>query len=277
MRSNVSLRLDKGYQTHMIDRSFFCFCSAEENPFPLDSFSDAIPFSDPGDVLLSGNGGDARHGRRLGAPPQRRRRMRLLGSTDGLNNWSNEEFALKIGIFAMQHDIISCGIVAHSQGGLAALHLYSYYWSCLDVASFGGNNLIQSVGSPYQGTNLSELARLGVVFGVGCGTNEDLTVQGATQWLANIPYWARSAVHYWTTAHDNRRRRFLRFVNYCNLASLSLLNGEDDGTVELARGQLPGGHYEGHDRSQCHGRGMNGLAQYEDATRNGAMNTAAHY
>ena len=66
--------------------------------------------------------------------------------------------------FAVQNNISSCGIIAHSQGGLASLHLYTYYWSCLDDASIGGNRLIQAVGSPYQGTPLAgTIAAIGAI------------------------------------------------------------------------------------------------------------------
>ena len=41
------------------------------------------------------------------------------------------------------------------QGGAASLHLYTYYWSGFDYAT--GNRLIQSVGTPYQGTALGDI------------------------------------------------------------------------------------------------------------------------
>jgi hypothetical protein len=99
-------------------------------------------------------------------------------------NRSHDEFALRIRDFGAS--LPSFGIVAHSQGGAASLHLYTYYWSGLDYAT--GTRLIQSVGTPYQGTALAgNLAALGSVFGAGCGTNNDLTYSGSAAWLANIP------------------------------------------------------------------------------------------
>jgi hypothetical protein len=63
----------------------------------------------------------------------------------------------------------------------------------------------QSVGSPYGGTALADgIAALGDVFGVGCGTNYDLTHYGASAWQAGIPSWARSAVHYHTTSFTDK-------------------------------------------------------------------------
>ena len=74
-------------------------------------------------------------------------------------NRSHDQFANEIINFGSQYN--SYGIVAHSQGGAASLHLYTYYWSGLDYAS-NGSRLIQSVGTPYQGTPLAgKLAALG--------------------------------------------------------------------------------------------------------------------
>ncbi len=111
--------------------------------WPMAHFTDAIEFSDPDTI----------------APVE--------------SSWSHNQFALKIDKFANDNDIVSCGIIAHSQGGLASLHLKDNYWSCLDNAQDSdleenGGRLIQSVGSPYQGTPLAgNLAAIGNVFGVG--------------------------------------------------------------------------------------------------------------
>ena len=87
-------------------------------------------------------------------------------------NRSHDQFANLIRTYGNQFP--SFGVVAHSQGGAASLHLYTYYWSGLDYSS--GSRLIQSVGTPYQGTALAgNLALLGQLFGAGCGTNWDLT------------------------------------------------------------------------------------------------------
>ncbi len=82
-------------------------------------------------------------------------------------NRSHDEFAQRIRDFGAS--LPSFGIVAHSQGGAASLHLYTYYWSGLDYAT--GSRLIKSVGTPYQGTAIAgNLAALGSVFGAGCGS-----------------------------------------------------------------------------------------------------------
>lgn len=178
-------------------------------------------------------------------------------------NRSHDAFAQLIA--AAGADVDSFGVVAHSQGGPAALHLLTYYSSGLDLAL--GGRRIQSVGSPYQGTPLAgALASIGSVFGAGCGSNTDLSTNGASLWLAGIPLWARAEVHYWTTAEDS---------GFCEFASSIFLSDPDDGVVEKARGQLPGGNSEGHAVGWCHTTGMSDPAQYTDAQRNAEMDAEA--
>ncbi len=112
------------------------YCSTGDT-FPPQHFSDAIEFVDPDTTRPRDS------------------------------SWSNDVFARKIARFGDQNNLNGCGIIAHSQGGLAALHLYTYYWSCLDYSEYG-THMIQSVGSPYQGSDLAgSLAGIGVYFGAG--------------------------------------------------------------------------------------------------------------
>ncbi len=183
-------------------------------------------------------------------------------------NRSNDAFARKISAFGANMN--SYGIVAHSQGGNAALHLYTYYWSGLDRAS--GNRMIQSVGSPYQGTPLAgNLAALGNVFGVGCGTNSNLTTSGASSWLAGIPSWARSKVYYSTTSFSTKWWRY----DYCSIATDLFLSDPEDGVVEKSRGQLSGANNMGHKKGWCHTSSMRDTAQTKDSSRNADMNANA--
>jgi hypothetical protein len=188
---------------------------------------------------------------------------------DASQNRSNDQFAQLIAGFGNTWN--SYGIVAHSQGGMASLHLYNYYWSGLDNAT--GARLIQSVGTPYKGTNLAGvLAAIGSLFGVGCGFNNDLTYTGAANWLAGIANTNRAKVHYHTTS--------FKLTNwwtndYCNFASDLVLGDPEDGTTEQANGQLLGGNNRGHVTGQCHTDGMRDPAQYRDATRNANMNSNA--
>ncbi len=184
-------------------------------------------------------------------------------------NRSNDAFAQRINTFGNTWN--SYGIVAHSQGGMASLHLYNYYWSGLDRAS--GSRLIQSVGTPYKGTNLAGvLAALGGIFGVGCGSNTDLTYNGAANWLAGISTASRGKVNYYTTSFKSTNW----WTNdYCNFASDLVLGDPEDGTTEQANGQLSGGVNRGHVTGQCHTDGMRDPAQVRDASRNTTMNSNA--
>lgn len=184
-------------------------------------------------------------------------------------NRSHDQFANLIKNFGAS--LPSFGIVAHSQGGAASLHLYTYYWSGLDYAT-GGTRLIQSVGTPYQGTALAgNLALLGQIFGAGCGSNYDLTYNGAAAWLANIPSWARAKVSYHTTSFTDVWYRY----DYCNIATDPFLSDPDDGVVERAYAQLSGGVNLGHKTGWCHTGGMRDPSQTTDASRNLNMNANA--
>ncbi len=184
-------------------------------------------------------------------------------------NRTHDQFANLIRTYGNQFP--SFGIVAHSQGGAASLHLYTYYWSGLDYSS--GSRLIQSVGTPYQGTALAgNLALLGDLFGAGCGTNWDLTYDGAALWLSGIPSWARSRVYYHTTSFKDVWWRY----DYCNFATDLFLSDPDDGVVEKWSGQLSGGNNLGHKTGWCHTSGMRDPAQTQDHSRNANMNTYAN-
>ncbi|MDJ0839213.1 MAG: conditioned medium factor [Acidobacteriota bacterium] len=183
-------------------------------------------------------------------------------------NRSHDQFANLIGSFGSSYS--SFGVVAHSQGGAASTHLYTYYWSGLDYAS--GSRLIQSLGTPYQGTSLAgNVAALGDIFGVGCGANNDLTYSGASSWLSGIPTWARNAVNYYTTSFTDKWWRY----DYCHLASDLILSDPDDGTTEKSKGQLSSAINRGHKTGQCHTTGMRDMAQYKDGGRNSTMSSNA--
>lgn len=187
---------------------------------------------------------------------------------DPNQNRSHDQFARLIKNFGA--NLPSFGIVAHSQGGAAALHLYNFYWSGLDYAT--GTRLLQSVGTPYQGTALAgNLAALGSVFGAGCGTNYDLTYSGSAAWLANIASNSRAKVFYHTTSDVDLWWR----VDYCQIATDPFLNDPEDGVVERDYAQLPYGTNLGHKIGWCHTAGMRDPAQTSDAARNSNMNAYA--
>lgn len=179
-----------------------------------------------------------------------------LGFSDPNQNRSHDQFA---GLIASQAAAYSSfGVVGHSQGGAAALHLLTYYQSPLDRAQ--GPRRIQSVGTPYQGTPLASLGFF------ACGVNNNQTPGGAATWLAGIPSWARAEVYYYTTANDGSACQFLT-----NL----LLSNPEDGTTERSRGQLPGAQNMGHVTGWCHTTGMTDPPQYSDSSRNAVLNAEA--
>ena len=171
-------------------------------------------------------------------------------------NRSNDEFAQLLAQTGAGKDAF--GLVGHSQGGLAALHLLTYYQSGLDYAI--GPRRIQSVASPYQGTPLASLGFF------ACGVNDDMTPSGAPAWLSGIPTWARKQVYYWTTQNSG---------SVCNFFTDLVLDSPNDGTVEMAKGQLPGANSMGHKAGWCHTTGMSNPANYTDHVRNLEMNAQA--
>lgn len=190
--------------------------------------------------------------------------------TDFNQNISHNTFAQRIRNFGSTWN--SFGIVAHSQGGAASLHLYTYYWSGLDYST-SGKRMIQSVGTPYRGTPIAgNLAALGNVFGVGCGYNSNLTTSGASSWLAGIPTWARSKVNYFTTSNTDRWWQY----NYCSLGTDLFLSDPEDGVIERYRGQLSGATNRGHKTGWCHTLDMNYSGQTSDSSRNYSMSYNAN-
>jgi len=181
----------------------------------------------------------------------------------------NDAFAKKILQVATDRGLSSFGAVGHSQGGLASTHLHNYYWSPLENAS--GGRRIQTVGSPYKGTTLAgNLADMGDVFGVGCGSNFDLTTDGAQLWLSGVSSEATSGVYYFTTQYDTSG-----LFHYCNLAANLVLDWPNDGVTEQVNSQLPGANYVSHLKGECHTYDMNWPPQCWSTTRDATINSAA--
>ena len=192
----------------------------------------------------------------------------IAAFSDPDSNRSHDAFALEI--LNQTAAMKSFGVAAHSQGAMAALHLYTFYFSGLDWAR--GDRLIQSVGAPYQGTALAgNAAVLGDLFGSGCGENTDMTYAGSANWLSLIPTSSRQQVWYYTTSFEDRPFAF----DYCNIITDLLLSDPDDGVIERSRGQLPGATNMGHVEGWCHTTGMRDPAQCTDASRNATINARA--
>jgi len=191
--------------------------------------------------------------------------------TDFKQSRSQDAFALLIKNYGESLNLPSFGLVGHSQGGLAGLHLKAYYWSGLDTAT--GGRLIQSVGSPYKGCSLAgSLADLGGLFGVGCKANPDLAPNGAQVWLSKVPATPQSTVYYYTTQYDDSW--FL--APACVTASGLVMFTPNDGTCE-AKFAAPdkAGNNMGLKKSFCHTSGMNYPQQTKDTARNSEMNSKA--
>jgi hypothetical protein len=138
-------------------------------------------------------------------------------------NRLNDDFAIRIRDAASSFN--SYGIVAHSQGGLASLHLRSFYWSPLDNSN--GGRRVQTLASPYQGQPLAGLlAKVGAALGFLCGSNDDLTYDGARLWLASVPMSARREVYYWAAKYGQNG-----LIHYCNLAANIVLGWPNDGNI----------------------------------------------
>lgn len=239
-RKPEHMQIRRGLRTEVHKKILSHGYCADETPFPLEDFDDnAIAFADP------------------------------LGYTDD-NNWRHDEFALKIKTFSEEQGIDGCGLIGHSQGGCASLHLKHYYWSCLDNASVGGGDrLIQTVGTPYKGSPAAGwIADVGSFIGVGCGYNEDLDTSGANTWLDTIPESSRGNNYYYTTSYEDRW--FL--PDWCSFTMDLILSGFDDGAVEKFRGQLEGGNNMGHTQGQCHVDDMSWPNQTKDEDRNQVLN-----
>jgi len=137
-----------------------------------------------------------------------------------------------------------------------------------------GGRLIQTVGTPWGGCSAAgDAASLGSVFGIGCGTNSDLTRDGAVNWLSGISLESRKAVHSYTTTYNLGTF----FGDYCSLPMNMVLQWPNDGTTELTYGKLEGGVYEGNTEKQCHTTGMayTYKVQTHDQVRNALLNTLA--
>jgi len=161
------------------------------------------------------------------------------------------------------------GGIAHSQGGHVLANILNYYHSGLD-ASTGGRK-VQAVGTPWMGCGLAgSIASLGAVFGIKCGSNFDLTTDGANLWLVGITPETKSQIFFYTTTYEQASWS----GDWCNVAANLVLKWPNDGTTELSRGILQGANYMGNKEKWCHAGGMAYDPQYQDHQRNFEMNAA---
>jgi len=182
-------------------------------------------------------------------------------------NMNNDEFANKIAAFASSEGLTSFSLIGFSQGGMAILHLRNYYWSGVDVPTNG--RVLQSLCTPYQGnTGAGSAAIIGKVFGIGCGTNYDLSKDGAPLWLNGISTDSRKDVYFYITQFGDSPK-------YCNQAANMFLKKPNDGTAEVEFATLPGGNNQGSTSAQCHAENMSYMSAATDSSRNKQMNSKA--
>jgi hypothetical protein len=185
-------------------------------------------------------------------------------------NYANHQYSQKMLAQVEAQKMTSFGLIGHSQGGMVSLHILNFFQSGADNAQ--GPRLVQTVGTPFQGsTAAGSAASLGNIFGVGCGSNTDLSLDGARNWLTGISTVTRSKVHFWTTTYEQGRF----FGDWCNFAMNSILQWPNDGLVELQYANLVGGKSMGNKQKWCHSTDMTYPPQYDDAQRNAEINSYA--
>jgi pimeloyl-ACP methyl ester carboxylesterase len=183
-------------------------------------------------------------------------------------NLPHDDFALMVLDWADAFGAFS--YVGHSQGGAVGAHLKNFYWSGLDLVT--GGRLLQSVGTPYQGSSgAGTAADLAKLFGVLCGANQDLTKDGSSLWLKGVTAQTRALVYYYTTTYVQGKL----FGDYCNLATNLVLKWPNDGVAELELSQLPNAQNQGNTEGWCHSPDMKYTAQTQNRDRNKLMNSAA--
>jgi len=189
---------------------------------------------------------------------------------DANKNVNNHQFSIGVHNFAQSQGSSLYSIIGHSQGGLVGLHLLNEFWSGLDHVSSGRR--IQTIGTPWKGNSAAgSSANLGKLFGIGCGQNNDLTLDGARNWFAGIHEDHPQYVYYFTSTYKQGNL----FGDYCNMAINSILQWPNDGVSETKYSSLPGGKNMGNTEKQCHTTGMKYGPQYYDTTRNAQMNANA--
>jgi len=188
-------------------------------------------------------------------------------------NYANHEYSTRILAQVQQAGMDSYAVIGHSQGGMVGTHIHNYFWSGMEkVSTANGAKLIQSVGTPYKGsTAAGSTADLGNVFGIGCGSNSDLSLDGAANWLTGISQAARTSVSFYTTTYELGSF----FGDWCSLPMNLVLQWPNDGVTELTYGNLPGAVNMGNKEKWCHSVDMGYAPQFTDVSRNAAMNQAA--
>lgn len=188
--------------------------------------------------------------------------------TDLKQSRSHDQFAQLIVQFANNNGLSSYGLVGHSQGGLASVHVLNYYHTGLDNAV--GARKIQSLGSPYRGNSgASNYAAVIELFG-DCEANPSLTRDVSEQWIAGLSATTIAATNYYTTQYNTGIGKA-----FCNGLMNTILQKPNDGATENVFAAPPGGNNRGNTLGQCHLDGMKYPASFWDHSRNAEMSAAA--
>jgi len=188
-------------------------------------------------------------------------------------NYANHVYAQKMLAQAQAKGMTKYGVIGHSQGGMVAVHLHNYFFTGLDMASTeNGAVLLQSLGTPFQGnTAAGSSASLGELFGIGCGSNTDLSRDGAVNWLSGISGASRSKLQFYSTTYELGKF----FGDWCSLPMNIILQWPNDGVTELSYAPLPGAADKGNTQKWCHSVDMGYAPQYTDHARNRILNQNA--
>lgn len=197
--------------------------------------------------------------------------------TDFDQSRSHDNFAQRIRDQGAARFIDSFSVVAHSQGGAAAVHTRAFYNTLLDAST--APRRIQSVGTPYRGSTLMDFylatGPLGWLIATilgECTPQFSLGTLGSALWRVTVPSWAKSEVWYYRSGHRRPSNFFQRLQFWrwrCNLASF-VIPGWDDGVVSTAQGVLSNGRNMGVTASECH-LNMNHGGQTRNQGRNNLM------
>jgi len=185
-----------------------------------------------------------------------------------LASLSNDDFSKMVHDYATSKSLDAYTVVGHSQGGMVGTHLLNFYWTGLDHFVDSGKRLVQSVGTPYQGCSAAgSTANLGEMFGIGCGENYQLTLDGAKTWAKDILPEVKSHVYYYTTSYKQGNL----FGDYCSMAMNAVLQWPNDGVTENKYATFSGANNLGNKEKWCHTVDLGYAAQYTDETRNREM------
>jgi pimeloyl-ACP methyl ester carboxylesterase len=192
---------------------------------------------------------------------------------DGLLGQSklNDDYAKDV--IDSYNNLPSYGLIGHSQGGMVSVHIRNFYWTGNDaVAGSNSQRPIQSMGTPYLGVSGAGAALdLGALFGLGCGNNFDLTLDGANLWKAALEEENVQNTYYYTTVY---KYTFLH-PRYCSLATNLVLKWPNDGTAEYDQCLLEGANHVSNTEGECHSVNMKWPPQTDNVQRNAEMNQAA--